>query len=298
MSSSSSPPSFAAPVTPPAPRTSTFKWSRFTALMRVDLIERWRAYGVFLLAILVIQLLIIVWLLSSSSWLSPMSIKGQMAWYYGFLLAFAYAFACLQFAPMGKHSASLLILMRPASVFEKWLHATLITLVVFPLAYTVVYLLATVPFNAIAAAAEASHRAKELAVNPDNALTAAAGFHVFLPLISPGDNQNGGRFAHLLFVWWYLIITGFCTFALMGVRRAAVFKAIGLAVVILILSLMMLSWGSGSADVLMSWGNTGRGNAEKSLGIRGVIAMTLFWLVTPVLLWLSGYFALRERDLT
>ena len=67
---------------------------------------------------------------------------------------------------------------------------------------------------------------------------------------------------------------------------------------ILILSLMMLSWGSGSADVLMSWGNTGRGNAEKSLGIRGVIAMTLFWLVTPVLLWLSGYFALRERDLT
>ena len=286
------------PIKPTNPITHAFRWHRFCALVRVDLAERWRTYGGFLLSTLTIQLLIICWALFNSPQPSPMRYAGQMGWYYGFLMAFGAAFAFLLFAPMHKHGASMLALLRPASVFEKWLHAALLLLVLFPLAYTLVYLLVMLPANGIAAAIEATRIAQQSA-SPVNQARLTA-FQLFLPLITRSPDGDNVDSAQVFVAWWYLIMSGFLSFALVRFRRAAAIKTIGLAIIILILSGIALSSGNSGSDVVrqLNWLALLRGDSsDTSVGMHTIIANVLFWLVAPCLTWLSAWLALKEKDL-
>ena len=267
-----------------AMRHTALRWPRFLALVRVDLAERWRGYAGFLLIALLIQVLGMALLLSLGSPARPMDLDSQMGWYYGYLLVYLAAFACLLYAPMEKQGASLLMLMRPASVLEKWLHAMLMLLVLFPLAYTVVYLLVTVPVNAVAAGMEAAR----LGQNP-------VGFHVFLPLMSLQSGQRDMWAGQVFFIWWYLVISGFGSFALVRFRRAAAIKALGLALAVFMLTMLLLAWGhGGGGGQLFEWLQP---QERASMDLAGVLGSLLFWLLAPALCWLAGYFALRERDL-
>ncbi|MFZ6654778.1 hypothetical protein [Undibacterium sp. TJN19] len=58
----------------------------------------------------------------------------QMSWYTGGLFTTAIIFAGRYFRHMVNPGASLIALMRPASIFEKWLLAFVIISILFPLA--------------------------------------------------------------------------------------------------------------------------------------------------------------------
>ena len=278
--------------TTPAPHSKTgtaFRWSRFSALVRVDLAERWAGYGGVLLISAVIQLLLLSWITLSSA---PMPRSAQMGWYYGFLFSFGVVFCFVFYAPMQKQGASLLALMRPASVLEKWLHAALLLLVGFPLAHTLVFLVISVPINAFAAIAEAARVS-----NSHVAADQLVGLQVFLPFLPERDGDRGVNWAHMVFHWWYLIIAGFGAFALVRFTRAAALKTFALALILLILTAMALSAssGTGSLKVLSHWWSSGN---HMPWSVTAVVANLLFWLGMPSLLWCSTYLALRERDLS
>ncbi|QIL81299.1 hypothetical protein G7047_16305 [Diaphorobacter sp. HDW4A] len=275
-----------------------FRWSRFAALVRVDLAERWRSYGSVLLVALVVQVLVLGWMLFMMRAPNPMDIGAQRGWFNSFLFIFGVAFCFVFFAPMQRQGSSLLILMRPASIFEKWLHAALVLLVLFPLAYTLVYLLATVPLNGIAALIESARYEQAAATLSPLPEKLRVGLQVFIPFLSIGDRHSSERWEQLLLHWWYTVICGFAAFALVRFHRAAVFKSLALAFFVLLFSVMVLSSGSrmgGDPRVLTSWLD---GDGTFPFSVSAVLANLLLWLCTPLLVWGSAYLALRERDLT
>ncbi|MBF5003494.1 hypothetical protein [Diaphorobacter caeni] len=276
---------------------STFRRSRFSALVRVDLAERWRSYGSVLLVALVVQVIVLGWIQFTINDPKPMDMDAQMGWHASFLYIFGIAFCFVFFAPMQRQESSLLILMRPASIFEKWLHTALLLLVLFPLAYTLVYLLATVPLNGIAAIMESARHARAAASPSPLPAASQVGFHVFIPYLSMGDNALAERGKLLLLQWWYTVICGSAAFALVRFRRAAVFKSLALAFFVGLFSVMLLSGGArmgGDPRVLTSWLE---GDGAFPFSVSAVLANLLLWVCAPLLVWGSAYLALGERDL-
>ena len=275
-------------------KSTAFRWSRFSALLRVDLAERWRSYAGLLVIALIVQMLLLAWILFVNRSPKPMHLDAQQGWYYSFLFIFGVAFCFLFYAPMQRQGSSLLALMRPASTLEKWLHAACMLVVLFPLAYTVCYLIATVPINALAALAESTRYRAEIAAATRPAPSEPIGFHVYLPLLSNADAHGDKPWKQLVYYWWYLILCGYAAFALVLFRRAAAFKAVALVFIVLILSVMAMSKG-GNASVLIHWLD---GRQRPSMSASAVLANLLLWLGVPLLVWCSAWLALRERDLT
>ncbi|QNP48077.1 hypothetical protein [Diaphorobacter aerolatus] len=277
---------------------SHFRWSRFAALARVDFAERWRIYAAVLLIALVVQLLLHGWAQFVLGKMRPMDVSTQQGWYNVFLCIFGIPFMFVLHAPMYKQGSGLLMLMRPASTFEKWLHAALLMLVAFPLAYTVVYLLATVPLNGFVAMLESANHAKARLITPNAITSQSAGFHVYLPFLRADDRSQIDASSQWMFQWFYTVIAGFGAFALVRFRHAAPFKTLALAFILLILSLFVLSlsmFTDGETGALTHWID---GSRRVDLNASTIVSNLLFWLGTPALVWWSAYLALRERDLT
>lgn len=284
--------------TPGHKRGTVFLWTRFSTLIRVDLAERWRIYAGLLLIALVIQILLLSWVCLLESSPAPLNSVGQQAWYNAFLFIFGIAFCFAFHAPMHRQGSSLLILMRPTSTLEKWLHAAIMLTVLFPLAYTLCYLVATVPISAIAAVLENARYERLIATEPRANPGKPIGFQVFIPLLSAGYEKGVSQWKQMLFFWWYAVVCGYAAFALVMFRRAAVFKSVALAFIVLILCVMTLSVSagfSGKAVTLTSWQSA---NGLSVLSASDVIANLLLWLGVPMLVWCSAWLALRERDLT
>ena len=270
-----------------------FSTARFMALLRVDMAERWRSYAAFMAVTLVIHVLVLITVFGNSRDLSPMGYSSQSAAYYGFLLAFGAAFACLLFAPLQRQGAALLTLVRPASRLEKWLHAVVMMLLLFPLVYTLGFWLTYVPVNALAAVSEARMAAREAAMG--NTVT-VDGFQWFVPMLFHADGYRSGLGVQWLFVWSYWVLCGFAAFALVLFHRAAAIKALGVALVLGLLTILALSMGPGTGDMdgLMMWLSA---KQRAQMGALEIVTCLLFWLVTPALVWWASYRAWVERDL-
>lgn len=271
---------------------NAFSWPRFMALLRVDMAERWRSYAAFMAGVAVVHVLVLI-LIFANAGASPMRYSSQMGFYYGFLLAFGAAFACLLYAPLQRQGSVLLALVLPASSLEKWLHAAWVLLVFFPLAYTLTFLFTYVPANALAAAAESAQVARRVAMGET---VIGVGFSLFLPLLPLAPKGQVALDAQMFFIWCYWILMGFAAFSLVLFRRAAAIKTLGLALVVALLSIMVMSMSPrhGNFDSLALWLNA-RGRAD--MGALEVTASVLFWLVVPVSLWWASFRAWRERDL-
>lgn len=275
-----------------AARVSRFSASRFMALLRVDMAERWRSYAAFMAAVAVVHVLVLI-LVFGNSGTSPMRYSSQLGNYYGFLLAFGAAFACLLYAPLQRQGAVLLALVLPASSLEKWLHAVCMLLVFFPLAYTLTFLLTYVPANALAAAAESAYVAKQAAMGET---VASVGFSLFVPLLPLAPKGKVALDAQMFFIWCYWVLMGFSAFSLVLFRRAAAIKSLGLALVVALVSIVVLSMSSGNSpfNALALWLSA---SGRAGMGVVEIMANGLFWLIVPAGLWWAAFRAWRERDL-
>ena len=288
-------------MTPAAPAPGVragFSPARFERLLRADLAERWRGYAAYLLVVAVVHALLVVIMLSSRSYHS-MVVRDQAPWYVIGLLISGYVFAHVLLAPWQRTAPTLLALMRPAAVSEKWALTALTLLVLYPLVYTVVFALiwsVASPLGYHARVAELAEAARSAAI-AGNAFTEApairADYVPYIPFLSEGSGPRPrGSWMYWLL---YAGTTGYAAVLLVALRRAPGVKALALGIALLMATGLLLSAaGDNGLDVLSRWFD---GRAMWADGAAVGVLRVLFWLGVPALLWLTSYFALRERDL-
>jgi hypothetical protein len=253
-------------------------------------VEQRRGWGWFLFVGSL--LLALVYLFAASiGGASAFTTEAQEVFYVIALFMSAPVFAGRYFLAMGRTEAALLVLMRPASTFEKWLLALLVVAIGYPLAFSVAFELVNVPAWLMARASAAEQFATAAAAG-DQAMAmtrfAPENFRLFVPWdIGPDD-------AHVIpaIFLWMLGMQGFAVLGSLHFHGMALLKTILAAFVLMIVLSMLSALTGGTPETVLTLWNV---DAELSRG-NTVVAL-LFWFGVPGLLWLAAYFALQEREI-
>lgn len=290
------------PATPVARRVPAhFCPARFVRLLRVELAERWRTHAGFLLVMAVVLALLAALMLGSRSYWG-LTVSDQGGWYAFGLWASGYAFAHLWLAPWQRTAPSLLALMRPAAVAEKWALTALALLLLYPLAYTAVFaaiysVAAPLAYEGrMAQYAEAARQAAADGTLDQLTPPRRADYVAYIPFLSEGradgEAPARGRWLSWLF---YAGLTGYAATLALAFRRAAGIKALALGIALVMgTGLLLATVGDRGMEGLVRWFDRSSLWADGSA--LGVLRLA-FWLGVPALLWVCSYFALRERDL-
>ncbi|MFZ6768060.1 hypothetical protein ACO0LM_13445 [Undibacterium sp. Di26W] len=270
-----------------------FDSARFARLWRAHWAESWRDYAWFVGIMAMINLIsiLISFTTDTERTFSQFHFGSQVQWYVGGLLVSAMVFSGRYFKHMVNPGASLITLMRPASVFEKWLLAFVFIGILFPLAYTVGYMLMNYPAVQLA---KASYITPSLC---ESCSLAQQDFGFYIPFITSEMGKTGAdvqRFIKMQIFFMLFLTAGQAVIAggTVFFKRSPVLRT----VLTLFLLAIFMAWigcfpqlgifASLNDDVLVP-----QGLAEYGLSIG-------LWLGLPVLLWAALFFHLKEREVS
>ena len=276
--------------------TTCFDASRFRRLLRAHWAEQRRNYALFWLVVAAVHVLLMLILLSANHGKGGETEAQAIVFWCG-LIASGIIFASLYFAALRKHGAALVLLTRPASVLEKWLLAVLFVLIIWPLAYTVS---ATI-IHACAGTLGYQWNVFHHIANNYATLPEKSEYALFIPMIRYLDDQTvifaAGQ-TSLLSI--YVGLSGFTLFGSIYFRKNAGITTAVVAFVIFLLTLLLglvldaITGHSFRPEFLNWWDN---GNKANTFLPSRWISNLLFWLATPILMWVCALLALREKDL-
>jgi hypothetical protein len=215
--------------------------------------------------------------------------RVQSRLYYSGFLLFGVALAAQHFGPMRRPEQALLVLMRPATVTEKWGLAALTSLLLFPLVYTLWFSLLVWPASRLSLAWDSAWHLR----NPLQGDAMPEDYRLFLPW----RGGEGGISVRTSMAWFlfYFGLAGLATTGSLLFRRAPVLSTLLLAFGVFLGSILLFvphlrdhGW-----DLIMHWWRDD--GARMPLGIHLVNAC--FWLGIPSLLWAAAWRSLKERDL-
>jgi hypothetical protein len=268
-----------------------FEWERFVRLLRAQWAESWREYAWFIAVTAMIDVIFILIMFSSESRnsFSSFQFSGQIGWYCSGLFGSGILFAGRHFRHLTQPGAALTSLMRPASMFEKWLLAFSVVGVLYPLAYTLAYALLNFP---VVELARHWHHACETC----EASTPLYDFSFYIPFLSTGQQARPGNglqlfyknqvfFLLLLWTLQALIVGGTLYF-----KRSPVLRTL-LSLFVLAIALI---WLGQAPQQGAFWSAIGSETVPYSL-LESSLSLAL-WAGLPLLLWLSVYFHLTERE--
>jgi len=266
-----------------------FDLTRFARLARAQWAEQYRSYAWFLGIGVIVHFVLLLVLLPGRSGFMALSTNGQASIYFAGLFLTAPIFAARYFQAMARRESAGVLLMRPASGFEKWLLAVLIVAVLYPVAYSVAFNLCNIPAGLIAQARAADALA---ALPPDE-------IHFRLEQLRPEKFQ--------LFLPWHwldkarevaetLLMLGFLqAFAMLGslyFRTTPFIKTVLAGFLLLLASILALSLAEfRSESVFLDYWSTD----TPPVGWQAWF-VPMAWFLVPGLLWLACLFALRERE--
>ncbi|MBS9777807.1 MAG: hypothetical protein KGV50_03490 [Gammaproteobacteria bacterium] len=208
---------------------------------------------------------------------------GQLSFYYSGLISTGFIFALRYFNDLAKPESCLLALMQPASTLEKWLLAVIVTLIVYPIVYTLLFVLMTIPSSVISAIEHGKY---------------AARYQLFVPLTSVTVSYYSGEtFTALEQIPFWLFFFGSISYALatsIFFKRHSMIKAVALAFILFLLILLLSSLSSPDVrDVYEYWFS----DEDILFHGRAFIISILLWIISPTLMFLSSFFALKGRDI-
>ena len=270
-----------------------FELRRFARLARAHWAESWRGYAWFLAAGMLLHLVISIICFAGENGFISFDTDGQTRFYLMGLFVLTPIFACRYFLPMTTRASALLALMRPASVFEKWLLAVLTIAVLYPLAYTLAFYVIDVPDQWLAFS-QAKHYALQQALDFARHPTGSKP-NPFWPeqyrLMSPWPALKNWRAAvGILLLLGSL--QGMAVFGSLYFRTVPFIKTV-LSCLLLFLVTMMLSTALQSSPqlVLGYWGHH-----PPLSSLQGIFYPAL-WLAFPGLFWLASFLALKDREI-
>lgn len=283
----------------PSPKSAEFfQARRFIALCASHWQEQRRHYLTWLAVTTVLAVLVLFLFLSGmfSDNTTRLRTEAQGMLYYTGLLLFGPVFAAQHFGPMRRREQALLVLMRPATVTEKWGVAVLTLLLLFPLVYTLWFSLLLGPASSLSFAWD---RAWQLR-HPDTSgasvnLWSPEDYRLFLPW-RVVENGIPPRAQVALFLA-YAGLAGLATTGSLLFRRAPFLSTLLLAFGVFLGSVMLEVFAPHQGDrgwelVTHWWRNDG---ARFPIGIHLINGG--FWLGIPALLWAAAWRSLKERDL-
>jgi hypothetical protein len=269
-----------------------FELRRFTRLARAHWAESWRRYAWFLAAGVLLHVVISIICFAQKDGFAAFDTRGQTSLYFTGLFVLTPIFAGRYFLPMSTRASALLALMRPASVFEKWLLAALTVAALYPLAYTLAFYLIDAPDRWLASV-QSQHQVLQRAADFARHHVGAR-FNAFKPdysLVAPWAMFENWRDA----VGMLLLLCSFQGIAVFGSLyfRAVPFIKTVLSCLLLLLVSVLLSTVFHSQPELVFgyWGH------DRPLSSLQEIAYPALWLVFPGLFWLASLLALKEREI-
>ena len=271
-----------------------FSAERFARLARAHFAENRRNYLWYFAGVLLLEIVVSILFAVSKEGFSGLNTKEQAGYYYVGLFLFGAIFAGRYFLSMSQRAPALLALMRPASGFEKWLLAVLVTVLLFPLAYTLVYYVVMVP-DAMLAYAQASHKAQVLAMdyarNPVGDKPAPFDPKAYA-LFTPGSDLDSWREGVMIGLW-LLFVQGFAMFGSLFFRTVPFIKTGLAALVFVLLTSLFVTWAGGDDNLVMNYWTATRPLAPWQSWTYGAL-----WFVVPAMLWVACYLAIREREIS
>ena len=265
-----------------SPKSRAFHAPRFALLLRAQWAEQHRSWAAFLLVFASIYALCLLLALSTSGY-AMLTTDGQAAFYTAGLLVSGYLFAGRYFAGIDKREGSLLLLMQPASANEKILVAALVILLLYPLAYTAMFELLTWPARKLAYGL-----ALALAdVQPSRSVPKPEDYAAFWPFAQDARE-------HALFALMYWGLAAYSVACSLYFRSASLLKSWALAAALFLLTSMWAIFTRPDSTMLAVWWQKG----SAPIAASAHLLTAALWLGIPLLLWLSAYWNLRERQLS
>ncbi|MFZ3001555.1 MAG: hypothetical protein WA071_14600 [Undibacterium umbellatum] len=265
-----------------------FSPTRFGRLLRAHWAEKWREYAWFVAVLVMLDLIFMAIFFSSDrhTLLRQFQFVGQMQWYLTGLFFSGIIFAGRYFKYLLNPGASLVALMRPASVFEKWLMAFLVISVFYPLAYTLLYMLLNYP---------AVQVAKAMAFQVGSCESCNYDFRVYFPLLTKQLAEVSSKDARMFMtgqVFFFVILSTAQAFIASGTayfKRSPVLRTLLVLFLLFIISI----W----TETLPQLGIFALNFDEVQTYSTSEYGLSLaLWLGLPALLWAALYFHIKERE--
>ncbi len=209
----------------------------------------------------------------------------QSVVYYTGLIITGFIFSLRYFSSLAKPESGLLELMQPVSAFEKWLLSVVMIMLVYPLLYSVLFIIMTAPMNWINLA-----RLSEYS-NPTD-------YQLFIPLqaFSFENSYNDITVKAQIPVW--LLFFGINSYALatsIFFKRTPMIKSIALGFILFLIFLLVSTMiESDIGKIIRYWFD----NKTYLSNTRAFVLGILWWIVAPLLMFFSTFFALKGRDLS
>jgi hypothetical protein len=249
-----------------------FNLGRFMRLAKAHWAEYWKTYAWFIGIGIMIHFVLLLLMLAGDG-LRSMRTNSQQVVYYAGLFLTAPIFAARYFQAMARRESALIILMRPASVFEKWLLAFLVVAILYPIAYTMAFYVCNFPAYMIA-------QPVMRAVSTD-----ISDYQLFFILTEPEPGA---------LITVALSLTSYQAFGVLGslyFKRMPFIKTLVIAFLILLVSIFISIIFDARVEQLMSYWI----NHSEHLTVRQWL-YPFAWISVPALLWMACYFALNERE--
>lgn len=262
-----------------------FEPARFLRLARAQVAELWRGWAWFLGIGVMVHFVLVLLHLSAGTGYRSFGIDYQAGLYLVGLFITGAIFAARHFQGMARRESAVVLLMRPATAFEKWLFAAIVVIVAYPLAYTLAYQICNVPGALYAQSAVMA----DLASAPtDQAVVWEDGsrYGVMMPW-------------HVFDTWRTLLgvslmlasLTGFALWGSLYFRVMPFILSIVTGFVLLLVMIFLVTVTDGRPDTFLGWWTD-----QPPVDGAHRFLMPLAWGLLPALLWLAALFALRERE--
>ncbi len=258
-----------------------FNLQRFLLLANAHWTEYRKAYAWFIGIGIMIHFVLLLIIFIGNSGFRALSTDGQALIYFCGLFLTAPIFAARYFQLMSKRESALLILMRPASVFEKWLLAFLVVALLYPVIYTLAFYVCDIPAWFIAKA-----QAQIIITGSYTEKYDPGNYELFFVL---KHFKNIGDLAGIA-----LSLTVLQAFAVLGslyFRAFPFIKTLLFAFFILLVSIFITVLFNSRIDSIFDYWSS-----DRSMSALQQFMYPFMWLSLPILLWLSCYFALKERE--
>lgn len=263
-----------------------FDLQRFRRLLAVHWAEHGRGYLWFLAIGVAVHFC--MWLLLTSGGTDRKLYAEDpqaMLYFVGYVLT-SLLFAGRYYAGLARRESALILLMRPASAFEKWLLAFLFVAVFYPLAYTLAFQICNLPGAWLGEAAKEAYLRSAPAAQLASYVQRME-YGPFLPFTSktsPWPELNVFLGAAALQA---LVLAGALYF-----RRVAWLKTLVALFALLVIAIPLLAMATGASPDYLIWDGDGAGIAPVLRAWKWTL-----WIAVPALFWASTYFLLCEREL-
>ena len=264
-----------------------FNLARFMRLFRAHWAENKKEYGWFFIVLAGVNFLLLSATLSvqNTSSLSSFRHDFQVFWYFSGLIVTGCIFASRYFRQLTNSGYALIQLMRPASIFEKMLLAIFIVSVFYPLVYTVIYALMNYPAVQIA---------KMIYVPYENAtenIVQMGYFDFYFPFLTTSTFNPKEQFLMALQAYFFVllwILQALLLGSSVYFKKAPILRTF----VFLFVFFLVIFWAGFRAEIGTFW--SGQPILHDN-AVEHWISL-IVWLGLPILLWVTLFFNLKERE--